>query len=117
MAALRCRLPVGGYVPPASAKGSPEHSIGPDAQPNQHGMGGFLDLASGNYTPAADSDRAYIAGSHMWVPVTPQAIAPDGSSYVVTKLTADANHIIKSASLYLVDVRTRSERLLYTGGE
>src|ERR1700694_4317624 len=58
---LTCRLPVAGFVPPAP-KGSPDNSADLDGQPNQKGAGGFIELPGGMYTPAADSDRSYIAG-------------------------------------------------------
>ena len=113
VATLNCRLPVAGFVPP-SPKGRPDSSIGPDGQPNQKGTGGFLDLPSGKYTPASDSDRTYLAGAGVWVPVQPQAVAPDQRSYVVGRAAPSSTNTPPTTTLFLVDVRTPSEHRLFT---
>ena len=95
-----CKLPVGGFVPGAP-KGQPDHSIGADGYPNQQGMGGFLDLSTGQYAPVSTSDRGYVQG--VWLPALPSAISPDRSSYAVTRGT----------NLYLGDAKTRTERVLH----
>ena len=84
-----------------------------DGQPSQKGAGGFLQLPSGTYTPAADSDRAYLAGAGAWVPVLPRAIAPDQRAYVEARAPRPAN-APPTTSLFLVDVKTKSERPLFT---
>jgi hypothetical protein len=113
--ALACRLPVAGFVP-SSPKGSPDNSVGPDGQPNQKGTGGFLDVPSGKYTTATDSDRSYVAAAHAWLPVPPQAISPDERSYVEGKAHS-VSASPPTTTLYLVDIKTKTERLLYTAPE
>ncbi len=95
-----CRLPIGGFVPGAQ-KGQPDHSTSADGYPNQQGMGGFLDLSTGEYTQVATSDRAYVQGT--WLPVLPSAVSPDRNSYAVTR----------GSNLYLGDAKSRTERLLH----
>jgi hypothetical protein len=113
--ALNCRLPVAGFVPPAP-KGTPDNSIAADGQLNQKGTGGFVDFPSGRYTAAADSDRSYLASAGVWLPVVPQAIAPDQRSYVEGRAPR-VSAAPPTTSLYLVDVRTKAERLLFTAPE
>jgi hypothetical protein len=109
----QCRLPVAGFVP-SGAKGVKDNSIGADGQPSQKGTGGFIDLRSDTYTPAADSDRSYVAAVNAWLPVRPQAIAPDQSSYVEGRAHTGASTAPPTTTLYIVDVRTKAKRLLFT---
>jgi hypothetical protein len=111
-APLNCRLPVAGFIPPAP-KGQPDPSVGVDGQPNQKGAGGFLQLPSGTYTPAADSDKTFLAAANVWLPVDPQAIAPDQRSYVQARAPM-SSLTPPTTTLYLVDVRTKKERQLFT---
>jgi hypothetical protein len=110
---LKCRLPVAGFVP-SGPKGVQDNSTGPDGQPSQKGAGGFFDLSSGTYTPAADSDRSYLAAVSAWLPVTPEAISPDQRSYVEGKVNSGPSTAPPTSTLYIVDVRTKAERLLFT---
>ncbi len=112
---LACRLPVAGFVISAP-KGMPDDSISADGQDNQKGTGGYLDLPSGKFTPAPDSDRSYLAGAHVWLPVSMQAVSPDQTSYVQGRATQVSNNA-PTTSLYLVQVATRAERKLYTAPE
>jgi hypothetical protein len=112
-ALLQCRLPVAGFVPPAP-KGVKDNSSGGDGQPSQKGTGGFFDFRSHTYTPAADSDRSYLAAANVWLPVLPQAIAPDQQSYVEGRAVAGRSTAPPTTTLYIVDVRTRGKRLLFT---
>jgi hypothetical protein len=112
-AALSCRLPVGGFVPPGP-KGAPGNSIDADGQPSQKSTGGFLELPGGAYTPTSSSDRSYLAGAGTWVPVYPQAIAPDERSYIETRVPVSPGSAPATTTLFFVDVRTGSRRLLYT---
>ena len=112
-AVLQCRLPVAGFVPQAP-KGVPNNSAGPDGQPSQKGTGGFFDLRSRTYTPAADSDRSYLAAVNAWLPVLPQAIAPDQQSYVEGRAVIGGSTAPPTTTLYIVDVRTKGKRLLFT---
>jgi hypothetical protein len=107
-----CRLPVAGYFPPGQ-KGMPDPSIASDGQDNQQGTGGFLDLPAGTYTPAAASDRSYLASSRVWVPAMRQAISPDESFYVIGKLATSSPGSGPTTTLYAVDVRTKAERKLF----
>ena len=113
---LACRLPVAGYVP-GGLMNTPSH-LGVDGQPSRVGTGGFVDFPTGKYTPAADSNESYLAGQGVWLPVAPEAVAPDKKSYVQTVLTL-SSITPPSTSLLLVDVKTRSERLLFkaAGGQ
>jgi hypothetical protein len=111
-AVLQCRLPVAGFVPPGP-KGVPDNSTGPDGQPSQKGTGGFLDLRSRTYTPAANSDRSYLAAVNAWLPVAPQAIAPDQRSYVEGRITGGST-APPTTTLSVVDVRTKAKRPLFT---
>ena len=111
-ASLNCRLPVGGFIPPG-LKGQVDNSMDVDGQPSQKGAGGFLQLPSGTYTPDADSDRAYLAHAAGWLPVMPRAIAPDQRSYVLARSPRPTN-APPTTSLFLVDVKTKSERPLFT---
>ncbi|HEX7262841.1 MAG TPA: hypothetical protein VF383_01560 [Candidatus Dormibacteraeota bacterium] len=106
---LSCRLPVGGFAPPAP-KGQP--GDGANGQASQKGRGGFLDLPSGKFTPAADSDQAYVAGANAWVPVSPQSISPDQRSYVETR-TPQSSLTPPTTTLYIVQVGTKIERKLF----
>jgi hypothetical protein len=106
---LSCRLPVAGFVPPAP-KGQP--GDGGNGQASQKGRGGFLDLPSGKFTPATDSDQAYIAGANVWVPVSPQAISPDQRSYVEGR-APQSSLAPPTTTLYLVQVGTKTERKLF----
>ena len=108
---LSCRLPVAGFVISAP-KGMPDRSIAADGQENQKGTGGFLDLPSGQFTPAPNSDRSYIAGAG-WLPVSLQAVSPDHRSYVQGR-ARQINHEAPTTSLYLVQADTKAERLLFT---
>jgi hypothetical protein len=110
---LQCRLPVAGYVP-AGPKGVPNNSAGPDGQPSQKGTGGFFDFRSHSYTIAADSDRSYLAATNDWLPVLPQAIAPDQSAYVEGRARTGASTAPPTTTLYTVDVRTKARRPLFT---
>jgi hypothetical protein len=110
--ALQCRLPVAGFVPPGP-KGAPDPSIAPDGQDNQHGTGGFLDLPSGKYTAASNSDRSYLAGAGVWVPAMRQAISPDETFYVVGRQAVSSPMAAPTTTLYVVDVRTKAERKLF----
>ena len=112
-ALLQCRLPVAGFVP-AGPKGVPNNSAGSDGQPNQKGTGGFFDLRSRTYTPAAGSDRSYLAAANAWLPVVPQAIAADQSSYVEGRAKTGVSTAPPTTTLYVVDVRTKARRLLFT---
>jgi hypothetical protein len=103
---LSCRLPVAGFVISAP-KGQPDKSIAADGQDNQKGTGGFLDLPSGKFTPAKDSDRTYVASAHRWLPVMRQAVSPDGHSYVEVRTGA-------TMSAYLVQVASGASRRLFT---
>ena len=87
-----------------------------DGQPSQKAAGGFLDLPAGIYRPAAVSDRSYLASAGTWLPVLPQAVAPDQRSYVQGKVPPRTGNP-PTTTLYLVDVKTRKERLLYTAPE
>lgn len=109
---LNCRLPVAGFVPD-SPKGQPNNGTGPDGQPNQKGTGGFLDLPRRAYTPAANSDKSYVASARAWLPVQPQAIAPDQHSYVAGRTPGYSPSTPPTTTLFLVDVQTRSEHLLF----
>lgn len=109
---LSCRLPVAGFVISAP-KGMPDNSIAADGQENQKGTGGFLDLPSGKFTPAPNSDRSYLAGAGGWLPVSLQAVSPDHRSYVQGR-TKQVNHDAPTTSLYLVEVGSKTERLLFT---
>jgi len=111
-AALTCRLPVAGFVPPGP-KGQVDPSVDVDGQPSQKGAGGFLDLPGGAYRAAADSDRSYLARATAWLPVPPQAVAPDQRSYVAAKISARSS-TPPTTTLYLADVKTKTERLIYT---
>jgi hypothetical protein len=84
-----------------------------DGQPSQKGAGGFLQFPGGTYTTAADSDRAYLTDAAAWAPVVPQAIAPDQRSYVLARAPRPTN-APPTTSLFLVDVKTKSERPLFT---
>lgn len=110
--ALSCRLPIGGFIP-SGPKGVPDKSIGADGQPNQKGTGGFLDLPSGSFTPVAGSDKSYAASAGVWLPVQPQAISPDQLSYVEARIQ-QSSATPPTGRLYLIDVRSRAERLLFT---
>lgn len=112
---LNCRLPVAGY-PPAASKQQTESGAAPGGQPSQKGRGGFIDLPSGKFTPAADSDTSYLAGAHAWVPVLPQAISPDQRTYVQAR-AQQYSSAAPTTTLYLVQVATRAARLLYTPPE
>jgi hypothetical protein len=107
---LSCRLPVAGFVAPA-AKGQP--ADGANGQNSQKGRGGFLDLPSGKFTPAPDSDQAYVAGANVWLPVSPQAISPDQRSYVEAR-APQSSLTPPTTTLYLVQVGTKTERKLFT---
>lgn len=109
---LACRLPVGGFIPP-SPKGTPDHSIGSDGMPNQRGTGGFLDLPSGEFTPVAGSDKTYLAAAGLWLPVRPQAISPDQQSYAVAREMQSSPGAAPTGRLYLVDIKSKVERLLF----
>ena len=113
LAALQCRLPVAGFVPPGP-KGQPDSSFGSDGQQSQKGTGGFLDLRSRTYTAVADSDRSYLAAANTWLPVLPQAIAPDQQSYVQGTAHTGGSTAPPTTTLYVVDVRTKAKRLLFT---
>lgn len=113
--ALNCQVPVAGFVAPAP-KGMPDNSIAADGQLNQKGTGGFLDFRSGTYTPASASDRSYLASAGVWLPVLTQAIAPDERSYVEGR-AARVSSAPPTTSLYVVDVRTKAERFLFTAPE
>jgi hypothetical protein len=112
-AALSCRLPVAGFVPPGP-KGVQGNSAGPDGQLSQKGRGGFVNLPSGTYTPTTDSDSSYLAAVNTWLPVPPQAIAPDQHSYVESKSQTGDSTAPPTTTLYIVDVRTKAKRLLFT---
>jgi hypothetical protein len=101
---LACRLPVAGF-PPSVPKGAA-------IQPSRAGRGGFIDLPSGKYTPAADSDVSYLASQGVWLPVEPQYISPDQKSYVQAE--SPQYSATPTTTLYLVDVKTRAKRLLLT---
>ena len=73
---LNCSLPVAGFIP-AGTKQQQLSNPPPEGQSAQKGAGGFLELPSGKYMPVAGSDSSYLAGSNAWLPVSPQAIAPD----------------------------------------
>jgi hypothetical protein len=109
--ALSCRLPVAGFVLSAP-KGMPDPSIAADGQDNQKGTGGFLDLPSGKFTPAPNSDRSYLAGAGVWLPASLQAVSPDQKTYVQGR-ARQSGGAPPTTSLYLVQVATRSERLLF----
>jgi hypothetical protein len=109
---LSCSLPVAGFIP-AGTKQQQQSNPPPEGQSAQKGAGGFLELPSGRYTPVAESDSSYLAGAHAWLPVSPQAVAPDQRSYVLAK-TPRFSIDPPTTTLYLVDVATRSERLLFT---
>jgi hypothetical protein len=112
---LNCRLPVAGFVISAP-KGMPDNSIGADGQDNQKGTGGYLDLPSGKFTPAPESDRAYLAATHAWLPVSMQAVSPDQRSYVQGRVTQVSNNP-PTTSLYLVQVATKSALKVFTAPE
>ena len=111
--ALHCRLPVAGF-PPLAPKGVQSNGAGPDGQPSQKGRGGFLDLPSGTYTPTTDSDMSYLAAVNTWLPVPPQAIAPDQRSYVERKAQTGDPTAAPTTTLYIVDVHAKAKRLLFT---
>ena len=108
-ATLHCRLPVAGFPPP-----SPKGVQGNSGPPSQKGRGGFVDLSSGTYTPTKDSDTSYLAAVNTWLPVPPQAIAPDQHSYVEGKAQAGDSTAPPTTTLYIVDVQTKAKRLLFT---
>lgn len=84
-----------------------------DGQPNQKAAGGFLDLPGGIYRSAPESNRSYLASVSAWLPVSLQAVAPDQRSYVMGK--APSRSVSPpTTTLYLVDTKTKGERLLYT---
>ena len=108
---LDCRLPVVGFHAPVSKQ---ESQSNPSADLySQQGTGGFFDFKTGTYTAAADSNTSYVASARAWLPVQPQAISPDGTSYVVTK-SPSVSSTPPASSLYLVDVRTKAQKLLFT---
>ena len=107
--ALSCSLPVAGFVISAP-KGQPDSSIAADGQDNQKGTGGFLELASGKFTPAKDSDRTYLASAGRWLPVMRKAISPDERSYVEGRLSGAP----PTMTLFLVQVASRASRPLFT---
>jgi hypothetical protein len=107
--ALACRLPVAGFVISAP-KGQPDSSIAADGMDNQKGTGGFLELPSGKFTPAKDSDRTYLASAHKWLPVTRQAVSPDERTYVQARPSGSP----PTVTLYLVEVGTGASRRLFT---
>jgi hypothetical protein len=115
-AALQCRLPVAGFVP-SGPKGVQDNSTGPDGQPSQKGTGGFFDLRSRTYAPAADSDRSYLAAVNAWLPVSPQAIAPDQHSYIEGSVPTGRSTAPPTTTLYIVDIGTRAKHLLFTAPE
>jgi hypothetical protein len=104
---LTCRLPVAGFIEPTKA----EAIAG--AQSGQIGAGGFIDFPSGNYSPVADSDVAYVAGARVWLPVSQQSIAPDGKSFVVARAPRESLQP-PTTTLFIVDVKTRQEHVLFT---
>jgi hypothetical protein len=112
---LACRLPVAGFIP-ASPKGTPDSSVTTDGQSNQKGTGGFLNLPGGSYTPVAASDTSYLASAGVWLPVQPQAISPDQRTYVQAR-APKSSPTPPTTKLYLVDVASRSARLLFTAPE
>jgi hypothetical protein len=104
---LNCRLPVAGFTEPTKA----EMIAG--AQSGQKGTGGFLELPSGKYSSAADSDVTYLADARVWLPVSQQSIAPDGKSFVVARAPAQSLQP-PTTTLFMVDVKTRQEHVLFT---
>jgi hypothetical protein len=106
--ALNCRLPVAGYAISLSK----QESQGGAAPPSQKGAGGFLDLPSGKFTPVKESDQTYLAGAGAWLPVPMQAVSPDQRSYVVAR-APQFSATPPTTTLYLVDVATKAERLLF----
>ena len=110
--ALSCRLPVAGFVISAP-KGQPDSSIGPDGQDNQKGTGGFLDVASGKFTPDSKSDRSYLAAAGKWLPVSMQAVSPDQREYVQGKARQSSAGAAPTTTLYMVQVATGASRQLY----
>jgi hypothetical protein len=105
---LNCRLPVAGYVISLSNQASESGGL-----PIHPGTGGFLDLPSGKFTPAKDSDQSYLAGAGVWLPVPIQAISPDQRSYVEAR-SPQYSATPPTTTLYLVQVSTRAERKLFT---
>ena len=105
--ALACRLPVAGFIEP-TGKGTP------DPAGENKGAGGFLDLRNGTYTPVASSDQSYVAAADVWLPVSPQSISPDGRTYVASRAATKPGQPASTTALYLVDVRSRTEHLMFT---
>ncbi|MDQ6876937.1 MAG: hypothetical protein M3082_04425 [Candidatus Dormibacteraeota bacterium] len=112
---LACRLPVAGFLPP-SPKGTPDSSVNADGQSNQKGTGGFLNMPAGSFTPVVGSDTSYLASAGVWLPVQFQAVSPDQRSYVQARAPR-SSPTPPTTKLYLVDVGSRSERLLFTAPE
>jgi hypothetical protein len=104
-------LPVAGFIEPT--KGAPAPS---DNQSGQKGTGGFIDLPSGTYSPVADSDVTYLADARVWLPVSQQSIAPDGKSFVVARSPRESLQP-PTTTLFMIDVKTRQERLLFAPPE
>jgi hypothetical protein len=98
---------VAGFIEPTKA----EAMAG--AQSGQKGTGGFIDFPSGTYSPVAESDVAYVAGARVWLPVSQQSIAPDGKSFVVARAPRESLQP-PTTTLFIVDVKTRQEHVLFT---
>lgn len=105
--ALNCRLPVAGYMSGAT-------NVTPETQV---GAGGFVEFPSGNYTPVAASDKSYLASADAWLPVSPESISPDGKTYVQVESRTKANPSVPVTTLYLVDVKTGTKRVLLKSSE
>jgi hypothetical protein len=114
--ALSCRLPVAGFVVSAP-KGQPDNSIGPDGQDNQKGTGGFLDVASGKFTPDSKSDRTYLAAAGKWLPVSLQSVSPDQREYAQGKARQSTPGAAPTTSLYLIQVATGASRQLFVAAD
>jgi len=80
----------------------------------QKGAGGFVDFPTATYQPDAASDRSYVASSKAWLPAPPQLVGPDQLSYVQTEASGGSS---LPTTLYVVDVRTRTKRLVFTASD
>jgi hypothetical protein len=98
---------VAGFIEPSKA----EAMAG--AQAGQKGAGGFIDIPGGTFSPVADSDVSYLADARIWLPVSPQSIAPDRKSYVVGHSPRESLGP-PTTTLVVVDVKTKQERVLFT---
>lgn len=104
--------------------------------PNREAQGGFIDASSGTFAPDPASvmvfdsatgfyrtpDQPYLYGNwgnpvlasstydlsqHRWLPVPPQFVSPDGSTYAY-----DSGPVSPGGGVHLVDVATGTDRVV-----